>query len=150
MKTPNKQEFWSIAFNHSSNVDFKDFVSPYKKFMTKSYSFLVNDTTLVSDNPSHFRGNFFRTNIKINHDNWGQNLEKQTKKKVDDLKSWNLSNEIDELNQIQSIFPQKQLNDLIIDILKEIKQLKHNMKLDDLKYTTKSYGFSKYSLLIVF
>ena len=51
MKTPNKQEIQSIAFNPSSNVDFKDFVSPYKRFMTKSYSFLVNDTTLVSDNP---------------------------------------------------------------------------------------------------
>ena len=51
INTPNKQEFQSIILNHSSNIDFKDFVSPYKKSMTKSYSFLVNDTTLVSDNP---------------------------------------------------------------------------------------------------
>ena len=57
------------------------------------------------------------------------------------------------LKQIESIFPKKQLNDLIIDKLKEIMKLQNNIKLGNLKYTTKSrksYNFSRYSLPIVF
>ena len=44
-------------------------------------------------------------------------LENQTKKQVKVLKSLNFSNKIDELKRIESIFPKKQLNDLIIDRL---------------------------------
>ena len=33
----------------------------YKKCNTKLYSFLVNDTTLVSDNPLRFRNNLLET-----------------------------------------------------------------------------------------
>ena len=41
--------------NHSSDVDFQDFLNLYKKFTEKTYSVLVIDTTLTSDNPLHFR-----------------------------------------------------------------------------------------------
>ena len=44
-------------------------------------------------------------------------LENQTKKQFKALKSLDLSNKIDELKRIESIFPKKQLNDLIIDRL---------------------------------
>ena len=37
--------------------------------------------------------------------------------------------------QVQSIFLQNPLNDLIIDKLKEIKQLQNNTKLGSLEYT---------------
>ena len=47
-------------------------------------------------------------------------LKKQTRTK---LQSSSLSNKKDELNQIESIFPKNQVNDLITDKLKEIKQL---------------------------
>ena len=57
MEIPNKQEFQQIAFNHSSDIDFKDFMDLYKNYTAKSYSFLVIDATLTSDNPSHFRNN---------------------------------------------------------------------------------------------
>ena len=55
MKIPNKRELRQIAFNHSSDIDFKDFMQIYKKCTTEPYSFLVNDTTLPSDDPSGFR-----------------------------------------------------------------------------------------------
>ena len=32
--------------NHSSYINFKDFMKLYKKCTAKKYSFLVNDTTL--------------------------------------------------------------------------------------------------------
>ena len=60
----------------------------------------------------------------------GKGLEKQTKKQCDALKFLNLPNKIDELKKIESIFSQNQLNGLIIDKLKEVKQL-HDNKLDD-------------------
>ena len=47
-----KQEIQKITFNHSSDIDFKDYS---QKLSASSYSTLVFDTTLVSDNPLGFR-----------------------------------------------------------------------------------------------
>ena len=57
MKIPNKRELQQIALNHSSDVDFKDFIQIYKNYTAKPYSFLVNDTTLPSNNPLRLRKN---------------------------------------------------------------------------------------------
>ena len=55
IKTPNKRGLQQIAFNHSSDIEFKDFMDFYKTSNAKPYSFLVIDATLASDNPSCFR-----------------------------------------------------------------------------------------------
>ena len=55
MKILNKRELQQIALNHSSDIDFKDFMKIYKECTKEPYSFLVNDTTLQSDNPLRFR-----------------------------------------------------------------------------------------------
>ena len=55
MKIPNKRELQQIALNHSSDIDFKDFMKIYKKYTKEPYSFLVHDTTLPSDDPLRFR-----------------------------------------------------------------------------------------------
>ena len=57
MKIPNKRELQQIALNHSSDIDFKDFMKIFKTYTAEPYSFLVNDTTLPSDNPLRFRKN---------------------------------------------------------------------------------------------
>ena len=57
MKIPNKRELQQIALNYSSDFDFKDFIKIYKKCTAEPYSFLVNDTTLPSDNSLRFRKN---------------------------------------------------------------------------------------------
>ena len=57
MKIRNKQELQQVAFNHSSDIDFKDFMNLLKNCTAKSYTFLVIDASLASDNPSHFRKN---------------------------------------------------------------------------------------------
>ena len=59
MKIPNKRELQQIALNHSSDMDFKDFIRIYKKCIDKPYSFLINDAMLASDNPLRFRKNHF-------------------------------------------------------------------------------------------
>ena len=59
MKIPNKRELQQIAISHSSDIDFKDFIKIYKKCTDKPYSFLVNDTTLASDDPLRFRKNLY-------------------------------------------------------------------------------------------
>ena len=50
MKIPNKRQLPQITINNLSYTDFKCFMNFYKKFTAKPYSFLVNDTTLASDN----------------------------------------------------------------------------------------------------
>ena len=57
MKIPNKRELQQIAFNHSSDIDFKNFMTLYKKCTAKPYSFLVDDATIASDNSLRFRKN---------------------------------------------------------------------------------------------
>ena len=57
MKISNKGELQQIALNHSSDIDFKDFMKMFKKYTAEPYSFLVNDTTLPSDDPLRFRKN---------------------------------------------------------------------------------------------
>ena len=57
MKIPNKRELQQTALNHSSDIDFKDFMKIYEKYTKEPYSFLVNDTTLPSDDPLRFRKN---------------------------------------------------------------------------------------------
>ena len=43
IKIPNKGEL-------SSDIDFKDFMKIYKMYTAEPYSFLMNDSTLLSDN----------------------------------------------------------------------------------------------------
>ena len=57
MKISSKRKLQQIALNHSSDIDFKDFMNIYKKCTAEPYSFFVNDTTLPSDNPLRFRKN---------------------------------------------------------------------------------------------
>ena len=47
MEIPSKRELKQIALNHSSDIDFKDFMSIYKNSTAKPYSFLVIYTTLA-------------------------------------------------------------------------------------------------------
>ena len=60
MKIPNKRELQQIALNHSSDMDFKDFMKIYNKCTTEPYSFSVNDTTLPSDDPLRCRKNLLK------------------------------------------------------------------------------------------
>ena len=57
MKIPNKRELQQITLNHSSDIYFKDFMKIFKKYTAEPYSFLVNLTTLPSDNPLRSRKN---------------------------------------------------------------------------------------------
>ena len=65
MKIPNIRELQQIAFNYSSDIDFQDFMNPYKKFTAEPCSFLVIDTTLPLDNSSSFRKNLLETIKKL-------------------------------------------------------------------------------------
>ena len=65
---PNKRELREIAINHSSDISTEDFINNYRECTAEPYSFLVNDTTLASNNPLRFRKNLFNIYNK-NHDN---------------------------------------------------------------------------------
>ena len=56
-KTSNREELQNIAINHSADIDYKDFVSIYRKCTSKPYSFLTIDTTLTATDPLRFRKN---------------------------------------------------------------------------------------------
>ena len=52
MKIPNKRELQKIASNHSSDINFNNSMKLYKDYTKEPYSFLGNDATFSSDNPS--------------------------------------------------------------------------------------------------
>ena len=57
MKVPNKRELQQISLNYMSGIDFKDFMKLYTDYTKELYPFLVNNTTLSSDDPLRFRKN---------------------------------------------------------------------------------------------
>ena len=61
MKIPNKRKLQQIVYNHSSDIDFKDFMNLYRKYTAKPYAFLVIDPTFTSDNPSRSRKTLLET-----------------------------------------------------------------------------------------
>ena len=67
LKISNKRELQQIAINQSSDISTTDFSTIYRKCTAEPYSFLVNHTTLASDNPLRFRKLFLKYNK--NHDN---------------------------------------------------------------------------------
>ena len=60
MKIPIKRELQQTPLNHSSDINFKDFIKIYKKCTAEPYYFLVNDATLASENPLRFRKNILK------------------------------------------------------------------------------------------
>ena len=66
MKIPKKRELQQMTLNHSSDVDFKDFMKIYKKCTSAKPFFLkVNDITLPSDNPLRFTENILKNKYII-------------------------------------------------------------------------------------
>ena len=57
MRIHNRKELQKIAFNHSVDVDYKDFMKIYRNCTKESYSFLTIDTTLLANNSLRFRKN---------------------------------------------------------------------------------------------
>ena len=72
-KTPNKKKLQQIAFNHSSDIDFRYFQLLALWIFVKS---VLENRILCYwcysrvSNSSRFRKTSFRKNTKTNHDNW--------------------------------------------------------------------------------
>ena len=58
MKIHSGREFQDIVFNHSVDIDYKDFMKIYKNCTKEPYSFFTIDTTLLAENPIRLRKNF--------------------------------------------------------------------------------------------
>ena len=55
MKILNKRELQQIALNYSLDIDFQDFLNPYKKCTPKQYFLFIVDTAFALNNSSGFR-----------------------------------------------------------------------------------------------
>ena len=79
----------------------------------------------------------------------GKAFEKQTEKQVDAIKYLKRSiDSINELKQIENIFPQNIVKKMMSDKLKEIIDLQNSIKLENLYYN--DYDFDKVSLAPIF
>ena len=56
-KISNNGELQKIE-NHSSDISTKDFINIHRKCTSEPYSFLINNTTLLTNNPLRFRKTF--------------------------------------------------------------------------------------------
>ena len=59
VKINNKRELQNIAINHSTDIDYKDFIKIYRECTKEPYNSLTIDTTLPSTNTLRFRKNLF-------------------------------------------------------------------------------------------
>ena len=55
MKINNRKELQNNAINHSTDIDYQDFMKIYRECTREPYSFLTIDTTLSSSNPLRCR-----------------------------------------------------------------------------------------------
>ena len=60
VKIPNERKLQHFAISHSSDIDFQDFIKNYEKYTAEQYYFLVNETTLQSDNLLRYRKNLLK------------------------------------------------------------------------------------------
>ena len=58
MKIHSRRELQNISFDHSADIDYKEFLKISKNCANKPYSFFTIDTTVTADNPMRFRKNF--------------------------------------------------------------------------------------------
>ena len=86
-KIPIKRVLKQIAPNHSSGIEFRDFMKPYGNYNIEPYSLLVNNAALPSDNPLAFRNNLLKMTVsrkikaiknKIEPNKAKYNLHRQT------------------------------------------------------------------------
>ena len=61
MKINNKKELQNITINHSSDIDYKDFMKIYRECIKEPYSFLTTDATLPASDLQIFRKNLFHS-----------------------------------------------------------------------------------------
>ena len=54
MKINNRKELQNIAINHSTDIDYHDFVRIYRECTRKLHSYLTIDTTLLASDPLRF------------------------------------------------------------------------------------------------
>ena len=54
----NKRELGNIAWNHSADIDYKNFVKIYRERTKEPFSFLTIDATLPASDRLKFRKNF--------------------------------------------------------------------------------------------
>ena len=59
MKINNEKELQNIADNHSTDIDYQDFIKIYRVCTKEPYNFLTIDTTLPASDPLRFRKNLF-------------------------------------------------------------------------------------------
>ena len=59
IKINSKRELRNTAMNHSSDIDYNNFLKIYRKCTNEPHSFLTNDTKLPANDPSRFRQNLF-------------------------------------------------------------------------------------------
>ena len=59
MKINNRIELRNVAFNHSADIDYKDFMKIYRKCTKEPYNLLTTDTTFPASDPLRSRKNLF-------------------------------------------------------------------------------------------
>ena len=59
MKINSRTELKNIAFNHSMDIDYQDFMKTYRECTKELYNFLTIDTKLPTSDPLTFRKKLF-------------------------------------------------------------------------------------------
>ena len=67
MKINNRKALQNIAINHSTDIDYKDFIKMYRECTKEPFNFLIIDTTLPANDPLRFGKNLFDSYMYKRH-----------------------------------------------------------------------------------
>ena len=65
MKTNNRKKLQNIVINHSTDIDFKDFMKIYTEYTKEPFNYLAIDTTLPASDPLRFRKKLFDSYVRV-------------------------------------------------------------------------------------
>ena len=65
MKSNNRKELQNVAINHSTDIDYKDFMKIYREVTKEPFNFLIIDTTLPASNSLRFTTNLFDSYVRV-------------------------------------------------------------------------------------
>ena len=64
-KINNRKELQNISTNHSTDIDYKDFMKVYRECTKEPFNFLTIDTTLPASDSLRFRKNLLDSYVRV-------------------------------------------------------------------------------------
>ena len=150
MKTPYKRELQQIAFNHSSDIDFKDFINcntilteKQQKYHLDKYEYLTGKEIIPPDQRRVIeQAKFAYSSLGKAFEKQTKTIEEQGKKQVGVLEILKREENKEDIKSDEGSFPKGMRTNEIKNRIDKIKKWEEKVKQQDLIYKENKYKYN--------